>query len=160
MALGKTKLAAVAAMDPDRIIGRGNRLPWNIPADLKWFRTLTKGKTVIMGRKTCISIGRALPDRLNLVLTRGRGSGLPEGVEPVDGLTSLKQYLRREKEAFVIGGTQVYRLTLPFWDEVYLTLVKKRYGGDATFPPFEMYFDAPQKIRETEEFDILRYRRK
>ena len=160
MAIGKTRIIAVAAMDPDRVIGKGNRLPWNIPADLKWFRTLTRGKTVVMGRKTCLSIGRPLPDRRNLVLSRGLGSGLPEGVEPIGGLTELTKALRKEQQAFVIGGSLVYRLTLPYWDEVFLTQVTKRYGGDAHFPPFEHRFHPGEKVREADEFDVFWYRRK
>lgn len=159
MALGSTWITAVAAMDPNRVIGRANRLPWHLPGDLAWFRTLTSGGTVIMGRKTCLSIGRALPRRRNLVLTRGSGEGLPSGVETVSSLESLGHALESEEKAFVIGGSAIYGLTLSLWDEVYLTRVKAFYDGDAFFPAFETAFGKPTKTHEDEEFDVLRYLR-
>ena len=132
-------LVLIAALDRNRAIGRGNALPWHLPDDLKRFKALTLGKPVLMGRKTAESLGRALPKRRNLVLTRsGR---LPfEGMEAV---ASIEEALRiaaadAASELCVIGGGEVYALALPKATRMHLTHVDTAIDGcDAFFPTFD-----------------------
>jgi dihydrofolate reductase len=125
------RIVLVAAMDKNRAIGRGGALPWHLPDDLKRFKRLTLGKTVLMGRKTFQSIGRPLPGRRNLVLTRD-ASFRPEGVELVH---SVQDALKLNSEIMVIGGGEVYALTLPLATQMHLTLVDTAiWDADAFFP--------------------------
>ncbi len=125
------KIALVAAMDKNRAIGRAGALPWHLPDDLKRFRALTLGKTVLMGRKTYQSIGRPLPRRRNVVLTRDPNFG-SEGVEVVH---SLDDALQLEDEIMVIGGGEIYTLFLPLATQLHLTLVDTAIpDSDAFFP--------------------------
>jgi dihydrofolate reductase len=125
------KIVLVAAMDKNRAIGRGGALPWHLPDDLKRFKRLTLGKTVLMGRKTFQSIGRPLPGRRNLILTRDV-SFRPEGVELVH---SVEDALKLDSEIMVIGGGEVYALTLPIATQMHLTLVDAViWDADAFFP--------------------------
>lgn len=128
------KIALVVAMDKNRAIGRAGALPWHLPDDLKRFRALTLGKTVLMGRKTYQSIGRPLPRRRNVVLTRDPNFGA-EGVEVVH---SLDDALRLDDEIMVIGGGEIYTLTLSFATHIYLTLVDTVVpDADAFFPAWD-----------------------
>jgi dihydrofolate reductase len=125
------RIVLVAAMDKNRAIGRGGALPWHLPDDLKRFKRLTLGKTVLTGRKTFQSIGRPLPGRRNLVLTRDI-SFRPEGVELVH---SVEDALKLDSEIMVIGGGEVYALTLPIATQMHLTLVDTAISdADAFFP--------------------------
>ncbi len=128
------KIVLIAAIDRNRAIGRGGALPWHLPDDLKRFRALTLGKTVLMGRKTFESIGRPLPNRCNLVLTQNPSFR----AEEVEVVPSLEEALQSEGELWVIGGGEVYRQTLPLATHLYLTLVETEVpGADAFFPPWE-----------------------
>jgi dihydrofolate reductase len=149
---------AVAAMAENRVIGREGGLPWHLPGDLRFFRDLTTGGTVLMGRRTFEAIGRALPRRRNLVVSRGQPD-LPEGVELVRDLRAVPEYLRGEEAVFVIGGARLYEQTLPWWTEVYLTLVPGAYEGDALMPSFEERFGPPERVRAEEQFTVYRYGR-
>lgn len=133
-------LVLIAALDRDRAIGRGNALPWHLPDDLKRFKALTLGKPVLMGRRTAESLGRALPKRRNLVLTRS-------GRVPFDGMqavASLDEALgiaaAESADALcVIGGGEIYALALPFASMMHLTHVDARIGdADAFFPAFDV----------------------
>lgn len=137
-----TALVLIAALDRARAIGFGNRLPWHLPDDLKRFKALTLGKTVLMGRKTAESLGRALPGRVNLVLT-GSGRAPFAGMRPV---ASLQQAIAAAgAELVVIGGGEIYALTLPLADRMHLTHVDIRLPeADAWFPVFD-----PAQWRET-----------
>jgi dihydrofolate reductase len=129
------ELALIAALDRHHAIGRGNALPWHLPDDLKRFKRLTMGGTLLMGRRTAEAIGRALPGRTNLVLTRSGKSPLP-GMEAV---ATLDEALKRctGDTLWVIGGEQVYFLTLPRAKRLYLTWVDTEVkGADAHFPEF------------------------
>lgn len=152
------RVIAIAAMAENRVIGRGNRLPWQLPEDLKWFREATLGKTLLMGRKTFASIGRPLPRRRTLVLTR---SGAIAGVETVCDLAELGGRLgdstASNAELWICGGAEVYALTLPWWDELLLTRVKLAAEGDAFMPAFEERLRLVAVVRETPEFRIERY---
>jgi len=143
---------AVAAMARNRVIGREGTLPWHLPGDLKFFKKLTTGGTILMGRKTYESIGRPLPHRRNLVLSRS-GKEVP-GAEVFSTLDEVRQVVSSGERIFVIGGAEIYRLTLDLWDEVYLTLVKREVEGDTYLPEFEERFARPRRIHEEEAFAI------
>jgi dihydrofolate reductase len=130
---GEVKIAIVVAMAENRVIGRDNRLPWYLPADLRHFKQLTVGKPVLMGRKTHESIGRALPQRINIVITRDRSYRAP-GCVVVYSIESALKAAEGHEEAMVIGGTDLYRQLLPTADRIYLTLVHAGFEGDARFP--------------------------
>ncbi len=142
-------------MAENRVIGAGNALPWDVPEDMKWFRDCTRGKTLLMGRKTHESIGRPLPNRRTIVLTRSRAP--IAGVDLVHGLGEVAVLLRGESELWICGGSEVYALTLPWWDELLLTRIKRSVEGDAVFPPFEHRMRFASVIRETPEMRIERY---
>lgn len=126
-------LVLVAALDRRGAIGRGNELPWRLPDDLKRFKALTRGRTVLMGRKTAESLGRALPERRNLVLTR-TGRAPFEGMEAVDSLEAAR-VMCRGQELMVIGGGEIYSLALPSATRLHLTHVDTVVAdADAFFP--------------------------
>ena len=132
-----TALVLVAALDRDHAIGKDNALPWRLPADLKRFKALTLGKPVLMGRRTAESLGRALPGRRNLVLTRA--DRVPfDGMEAFATLSEALDAVRGEPEACVIGGGAVFAETLPLAARMHLTWVDTRVdGADAWFPRFD-----------------------
>src|SRR6185437_14278417 len=117
------RISLIAALAENRVIGMQNRLPWRLPADLRRFRELTRGHAVIMGRKTYESVGRLLPDRQNIILTRQRGWNVPGAliVSTVD--QALAASVAGEREVFVIGGGEIYREFLSHADRLYLTWV-------------------------------------
>lgn len=126
-------ISIIAAMDENRIIGRGNRLPWHLPVDLKRFRMLTLGHPIIMGRKTYESIGHPLDGRKNIVITR-QPAYCAKGCIVVHDLPSAFEACGDVEEAFVLGGETLFRDVLPIADNIYLTVVKTRVEGDARFP--------------------------
>ena len=126
-------LSLVAAMARNRVIGRENRLPWRLPGDLKRFRRLTMGAPVVMGRKTYESIGRPLPGRRNIVVTRQRGLSWP-GCATAHSLADALALSGDAAETFVIGGAELYRDALPLADRLYLTLIDADWEGDVHFP--------------------------
>lgn len=131
------KISQVVAMSRNRVIGRDNALPWHAPEDLKRFKRLTTGKPVIMGRKTYASIGRPLPKRLNIVVTRDRGFHA-EGVVnayTVDEALRLAQESMLGDEAMVIGGAQIFELVMPLTQTIHLTEIELDVEGDVFFPP-------------------------
>ncbi|QLC72853.1 dihydrofolate reductase [Pseudomonas sp. LPB0260] len=134
-------LCLIAALADNRVIGRDNQLPWHLPADLKHFKALTLGKPIIMGRKTWDSLGRPLPGRLNLVVSRQPGLQL-EGAEVfacLDGALQRAEAWAREtgaEELMLIGGAQLYAQGLERADRLYLTRVRLSPEGDAFFPEF------------------------
>jgi dihydrofolate reductase len=131
-----TELSLIAALDRKGAIGRDNQLPWHLPDDLKRFKALTLGKPVLMGRKTAQSLGRALPRRENLVLTR-TGRVPFEGMRAVASLDEAMR-LAGDTELMVIGGGEIYAMTLPLAVRLYLTQVGTEVvGADAFFPRFD-----------------------
>jgi dihydrofolate reductase len=130
-------LVLIAALDRHRAIGRDNALPWHLPADLKRFKVLTLGHSVLMGRKTAESIGRALPGRRNLVLTRSTRAPF-EGQEAVASIDAACRMIAPDDALMVIGGGEVYALALPHAQRLHLTLVDTSIGNaDAFFPEFD-----------------------
>lgn len=146
-------IAAVVAMDRNNVIGNKNDLPWYLPADLKHFKEITDGHTVLMGRKTWESIftrlGRPLPNRRNIVLTRD-DSFSAEGVESVHDLEAF--FANVEEDIYVIGGAEVYKLALPFLHRLYVTQVDVEVGGDARFPDYSEH-DWQELSREDHKAD-------
>jgi dihydrofolate reductase len=148
---------AIAAMSLNRVIGAQGKIPWHIPEDFKWFKKMTVGNTIVMGRKTFESIGKPLPNRTTIVLTRA-GFSYP-GVRTVQALSEIDMPVEGGGEVFVCGGAEVYRQTLPSCSDLYLTLVKREVTGDAFFPAFEDLFGEAENIIDTAEYRIDHYRR-
>lgn len=135
-------LSLIVAMARNRVIGRDNALPWHLPEDLKYFKAVTMGKPILMGRKTFESIGRPLPGRLNIVITRDPGWQHP-GVAVASSLehaleqAALDPDARAAGEVMVIGGEQIYRAAIEKADRLYITRVEAEVAGDAFFPEYD-----------------------
>lgn len=134
------EVSIIAAMSENRAIGRDNKLLWRIPEDLKHFRELTTGHPVIMGRKTFESIGRALPQRINIVITKDE-SFQAEGCVVCHSLTEAFEIAKTKEEdkIFVIGGGMVYQEAIGFVDKLYLTMVNGEFEGDTFFPDYSEF---------------------
>jgi len=150
-------LKAIAAMSLNRAIGIRNTIPWHLPEDFKWFKKMTTGHVIVMGRKTFESIGKPLPNRTTVVLTRSQLS-LP----CVKTISNLSQLAETEeefsgREIFICGGAQVYAQALPLCSDLYLTVVQRNVEGDTFFPPFEDRFKMVETVMETPEFKILHF---
>ena len=136
------KITLVVAMARNRVIGRDNALPWHLPEDLKRFRALTMGKPIVMGRRTFASIGKALPGRTSIVISRQPGLDLPAGVllaaSVPDALVLAREVAARDgvEECMVIGGADIYRQCLPLAERIQLTLIEQEVEGDTVFPEF------------------------
>ena len=128
----------VVAMAKNRVIGKENKLPWHFSSDLKHFRQLTTGQTVIMGRKTFESIGKPLPNRENFVVSRSRGVGAP-GLTFFNALEKALVAVKTER-AFIIGGADIFRQTIEGVNGIYLTLIEEDFEGDAFYPEIPKYF--------------------
>ena len=144
-------------MSLNRVIGAGNQIPWHLPEDFQWFKRTTTGHVLVMGRKTFESIGRALPNRDTMVLSRS--AFRHPGVTTIRSLEELPP-LVGDRQVFICGGAQIYEQALPQCAELFLTLVLREVAGDTFFPPFEDRFALAEEIRTTPEFKILRYRRR
>ena len=147
---------AIAAMSLNRVIGAGNQIPWHGPEDFKWFKQMTTGQVIVMGRKTFESIGRPLPNRETIVLSRSQFQ-FP-GVRTISDLSEINP-ASEAREVFICGGAQIYGQALPLCSDLYLTVVRREVAGDAFFPPFEDRFELAEKIHAAPEFEILHYRR-
>jgi dihydrofolate reductase len=141
------KLSLIVAMAANHVIGHDNRLPWHLPADLKHFRATTLGKPVLMGRRTWESIGRPLPGRTNIVITRNADYAAA-GCVVVHSLDEALSAAGDAGEVMVIGGAELYRQALPQADTIYLTLVHGRFEGQTRFPDWQ-----PDDWREIERID-------
>jgi dihydrofolate reductase len=129
-------VALVVAMGRNRVIGRDNALPWHLPADLRHFRAITLGKPVVMGRKTHESIGRPLPERVNIVISRD-AAYRAHGCVVLPSLEAAFEYCRDSAELMVIGGATLYRQALPRAQRIYLTEIQQNFAGDTEFPQLE-----------------------
>jgi dihydrofolate reductase len=149
---------AIAAMSLNRVIGADNAIPWHLPEDFKWFKKMTTGHVIVMGRRTYESIGKPLPNRTTVVLTRSR--------EPIAGVRTISDLSQLDavgeefagREIFICGGAQLYQQALPLCSDLYLTAVKREVRGDTFFPRFEDRFELVSEILDTSEFKILHYR--
>ena len=129
-------ISIIAAMDRNHLIGNNNQLPWHLPADFAHFKSVTMGKPIIMGRKTYESIGKPLPGRTNIVLSRDVNTHF-EGVECVTSFDDAVNVVTGAKEVMVIGGSTIYERLMPQVDRMYLTYVDAEFAGDAWFPNFD-----------------------
>jgi dihydrofolate reductase len=150
------RISLIVAMSQNRVIGRGGRLPWRLAADLRRFKRLTMGHHLIMGRKTHESIGRTLPGRISIVISR-QADFAPPGVVAVDSLDEALATAAGDPEVFVIGGGEVYQQALPMVDRVYLTLICTDIEGDTFFPEFatedwRLVEDIPHPADDRNEF--------
>lgn len=126
-------ISMIFAMDRNRLIGNDNKLPWRLPADLAYFKKTTLGHLILMGRKTFESLGKPLPGRKNVILTRDRSYKAP-GCELIHSLDELQQYIS-DQEIFVIGGANIYEQLLPMANRLYITHIDAEFEGDSYFPP-------------------------
>lgn len=157
-------ISLIAAMDNNRLIGRENGLPWHLPADFMHFKQVTMGKPVIMGRKTYESIGRPLPGRENIVISRSGFTA--DGVTVVGSIDAALEKVSDVDEAMIIGGANLYQQMMPQADRMYLTHVDASCEGDAWFPKIEMneWVITSQQQHEADEknnyaFRIVTYQR-
>lgn len=158
------RLVILAAVAANGMIGVNNTLPWRLPDDLKRFKALTFGHPVIMGRKTWQSLGRALPGRHNIVITRQPDFAAP-GATVVASLAAALAASAYEDTAFVIGGAEIYALALPVADHLELTEIHAEIEGDARFPPLDpaVWREVEREPRRSAEglaYDFVRYVRR
>ena len=125
-------VSAIAAIAQNYAIGKNNQLLWHLPNDLKHFKQITSGHTVIMGRKTYQSVGRPLPNRRNIVITRQQTAIM--GCEVVSSIKEALALCVAEQEVFIVGGAEIYKLAMPVTDRIYLTIVHQDFEADTWFP--------------------------
>ncbi len=131
------RLSAIVAMASNRVIGADNQLPWRLPADLARFKRLTLGHTLLLGRKTYESIGRPLPGRTLVVVTRQKDYA-PEGVKVAHSVEEALALARGDSEVFIAGGAELYAQTMDRLDRLYLTLIERDFPGDTRFPEVDL----------------------
>lgn len=147
---------AIAAMAENRVIGIGQRIPWRLPADFAWFKRTTMGGVLVMGRKTFTSIGRPLPGRETIVLSRTTFA-YPGVKTAANGAELDRLVAETDKTVWIVGGAEIYREFLPRCSELFLTCVPGRPVGDAFFPPFEDQFIEVAVVLEQPEFVVRHY---
>jgi dihydrofolate reductase len=131
-------ISFIWAMDENRVIGKNNQLPWHLPEDLKFFKKVTIGHPVAMGRKTHESIGRLLPGRENIIITRNK-EFLCNGCTVIYSIDVFIDYCQgKEEEVFVIGGAEIFKELIPVVDRLYVTLIYDHFDGDTYFPEFSL----------------------
>ena len=145
------RISIIAALSDEGVIGRENDLPWHMPADLKRFKRITANKPVLMGRRTWESIGRPLPNRRNIVISRSKGFDA-EGALVVSSIVEALAEVEDQDEIMVIGGAELYRQLLPRADRMYLTYIHGQIEGDVRFPAFDPA-EWKEKSRERHEAD-------
>jgi dihydrofolate reductase len=159
-----TKLSIIVAIDAQRGIGLNNALPWRLPEDMAFFKRTTTGHTVVMGRKTFDSIGRALPNRRNIVVTRNPGWRC-DGVETAASLDAAAELIG-DAEAFIIGGAQLYNEALNRTDRLLVTEISRTFGCDTFFPPIDMQQwqevarDAHRSLSNEFDYAFVTYQRR
>lgn len=142
-------LSLIVAKAKNNIIGKDNQLIWHLPEDLKRFKKLTTGHTIIMGRKTFESLGRVLPNRHHIVLCNDANMKIDdENVEILEDISLLDKYIKDEEEHFVIGGATMYRLLMPYCTKMYITEINQEFDGDVSFPEINM---SEWKVTEREK---------
>ncbi len=144
-----TELSIIVAMDENRLIGSDNRLPWHLPADLAFFKRTTMGKPIVMGRKTFESIGKALPGRRNIVITRNPEYSA-DGVEIVHDIDAAMALCAASEEIMLIGGANLYAQTLPRATRLYITRIHHAFDGDTWFPELD---ENAWRVEKREDFD-------
>jgi dihydrofolate reductase len=149
-------LTAIVAMTSDRVIGRDGGLPWNLPADLAFFKRTTSGHPIVMGRKTYESIGRPLPKRRNIVLTRDR-SWSAAGVEVIHQPGDLGDLPEIGGRIFIIGGSEIYSAFLEQLEDLLVTHVFINHAGDTYFPEFQLQFPNSEVLEKHADFEVVRH---
>lgn len=144
-----SQISIVVAISENNAIGKDNQLLWHLPADLKHFKNITTGHTIIMGRKTYDSIGKPLPNRRNIIITRQKGLNI-EGVEVVNSLDEALALCESEAEVFIIGGAEIYKQAVAVSHRIYLTRVHQEFEADAFFPELDN-----ETWKEVEKVDHL-----
>ena len=129
-------LSIVVAMDENRLIGKDNKLPWHLPADLAYFKKITTGKSIVMGRKTYDSIGRPLPNRRNIVISRNSKT-LITGCEVLSSIDDVLSITEDEDEVMIIGGASLCEQLLPQVSRLYITKIEGKFDGDIYFPEYD-----------------------
>jgi dihydrofolate reductase len=156
-----TEIIIVVAIANNGVIGHQGRLPWHLPSDLRHFKQTTFGFPVIMGRKTYEAIGKPLPGRDNIVLTRDPGRVIP-GCQTVLSLSEAVDLCRIKDKVFIIGGGDIFRMALPITDTIIVTALERAVVGDVTFPPINPEHFAmvsSQRYLREEPYSIIRYER-
>lgn len=158
-------LSIIVAKAKNDIIGKDNNLIWHLPEDLKRFKELTTGHTIIMGRKTFESLGRILPNRNHVILTQNPNYKVEEeNVEVVHSVLELKKYIESDEENFVIGGGKIYSLLMPYTKKMYITEIDKEFEGDTKFPEFDITdweeIERIKKAQENIKYDFVTYARR
>lgn len=141
-------LSIIVAIAKNNVIGKDNQLIWHLPEDLKRFKNLTTGHTIIMGRKTFESLGRVLPNRKHIILCNDAVLNIDdENVEVLPDISLLDKYINSEEENFVIGGATIYKLLMPYANKMYITKINQEFEGDVYFPEIK---DEEWKVVSTE----------
>ena len=160
-------LSIIVAKSINNAIGKDNKLLWKIPDDMKRFKEITTGHTVIMGRKTFESIGKVLPNRLNIILTRDPNYKIDDpNVKILGGVSDLEEYINDENENFVIGGAQIYSILMPKCQKLYVTQVDKDFVGYTYFPVIrENEWEVTEKTEGPKDendfkYEYITYKRK
>lgn len=152
----KIRLTGVVAMDAERGIGLNNGIPWHLTEDLRNFKRLTMGHPILMGRRTWESLGRPLPGRQNIVLSRS-GISVPPGVVLLRHAADLAKTELMHEEVMVIGGAQIYAALLPELERLYVSRVPGVHGADTFFPPFEHLFPRCTRVGQWDSFELFVY---
>ncbi len=152
-------LTGVVAMTQEQVIGRAGTLPWHLPEDLAFFKRTTSGHPIVMGRKTYESIGRPLPKRRNIVLTRDL-SWSAEGVEVIHAPEDLGNLPELDGQIFIIGGAEIYAAFMRELDDLLISHVFKAYEGDTRFPDFETDFPESELLESHATFEVRRHFRR
>ena len=150
------KYRAIAAMAENRVIGNQNTIPWHLPEDFKWFKKTTMGQTLLMGRKTFESIGRPLPGRQTIILSRSQLS-IPN-TETINAIDSIETVATNDT-IWIAGGAEIYQLMLPKCFDIYLTRVHQKPDGDTFFPEFEDSFTLDSVLESNTQFSIEHWKR-
>lgn len=150
------KLTAIVAMTPERVIGKDGGLPWHLPDDLKFFKKRTSGHPIVMGRKTFDSIGKPLPHRQNIVITRDP-AWHHDGVESIHHPKELNEFALIDQQVYIIGGEEIYRFFLPIISDLIITHVPDSIEGDTYFPEYKEFFPKSELIWEQDDFVIRRH---
>ncbi|WP_342432009.1 dihydrofolate reductase [Neobacillus sp. FSL H8-0543] len=160
-------ISFIVAMDENRVIGKDNQLPWHLPEDLKFFKRVTMGHPIAMGRKTHESIGRILPGRENIIITR-QSNYQSEGCTVFNSIGDFVEYSRKtNEETFIIGGAEIFKETFEYADRLYITHIQDRFEGDTFFPEFDVgkwqLISSEQGIKNEKnpyEFEFMIYDRR
>ncbi len=152
-------ISIIVAMDRNRLIGNNNQLPWHLPADFAHFKSVTMGKPIIMGRKTYESIGKPLPGRTNIVLSRNTETQF-EGTVCVSNFEDAVAVVPDVKEIMIIGGSTIYEMLLPIVNRMYITYVDAEFKGDAWFPEFNesQWQEKESLVRSADEKNLYNCR--